>query len=200
MEVKIIAMTQFYLGDLENLCEYAGRVCTNTTDKTGNNTRNFLRTRIGQGHESILEHASVTFEISGISRACLAQLTRYRIASFSVESQRYVKYCNDDFGNDFVFPYSANDEQEQIAAGVYNVAFTAYEALIATGMNPEDARMVLPMAKTTRLVMTMNFRELRHFFKERLDKSAQQEIRALAEKMLKLLLPLAPTVFGQFAS
>ena len=198
MEVKIIAMTQFDFGDLENLCEYAGRVCTNTTDKTGNNTRNFLRTRIGQGHESILEHASVTFEISGISRACLAQLTRYRIASFSVESQRYVKYCDND--NDFVFPYSADYEQESIADKAYTAAFIAYNELVESGMKPEDARMVLPMAKTTRLVMTMNFRELRHFFKERLDKSAQQEIRALAEKMLKLLLPLAPTVFGQFAS
>lgn len=200
MEVKIIAITKFENGNLENLCEYAGRVCTNTTDKTGNNTKNFLRTRIGQGHESILEHASVTFEISGISRACLAQLTRYRIASFSVESQRYVKYCNDDYGNDFVFPYSVNDEQEQIAAGAYNAAFTAYETLIASGMNPEDARMVLPMAKTTRLVMTMNFRELRHFLSQRLDGSAQAEIRMLTGKMRDLLLPIAPTIFGQFAS
>lgn len=94
----------------------------------------------------------------------------------------------------------ANAAKVGIAAGAYNAAFTAYEALIASGMNPEDARMVLPMAKTTRLVMTMNFRELRHFFKERLDKSAQDEIRALAGKMRDLLLPIAPTVFGQFAS
>lgn len=196
MNVRIIAVTMpvvSWIYNQEQLCEYAGRICTHTTGNVRTNTEGFLKARIDQGHESILEHVSITFEIRGISRACLAQLTRYRLASFSVESQRYVKYDN----LDAIFP-PCDCEQSSIIAKAFTEANAAYKDLLITGMKPEDARFVLPMATKTNLVMTANLRELRHIFSQRLDKAAQWEIRELATRMLKLADEYAPTVFEEF--
>ncbi|MCS7285754.1 MAG: FAD-dependent thymidylate synthase [Anaerolineae bacterium] len=193
MRVELIAITRFLKGDgsPEALIEHAGRVCYRS--QSHGDPASFIKARIRDGHESIIEHASATFEISGISRACSHQLVRHRLASYSQESQRYVSMDNPEW----VLPPSiANDEEarkiwEQFAEKVKE----AYRALRARGIAKEDARFVLPNATATRIVVTMNFRELRHFFRVRISPQAQWEIRELAVRMLEIIYPYAPAVF-----
>lgn len=194
MQVELIAITSFLKGDgsPESLIEYAGRVCYRSESR--GDPASFIQARIRDGHESIIEHASATFEIRGISRACSHQLVRHRLASYSQESQRYVSMDNPEW----VLPPSiARDEEalkiwEQFAEKVKE----AYKALRARGIPKEDARFVLPNATSTRIVVTMNFRELRHFFRVRISPQAQWEIRELAVRMLEIIYPRAPAVFG----
>jgi thymidylate synthase (FAD) len=194
MRVEIIGVTQFTKaeGSPEALLEHAGRCCYRSEAK-GEPGR-FLRARVREGHESLIEHASVTFEISGISRACSHQLVRHRIASYSQESQRYV----DMSAPEFVVPPSIANQPEALAVWdefMGQVAET-YRRLRALGVRKEDARFVLPNAAATRIIVTMNFRSLRHFFTVRCDKAAQWEIRDLALEMLRQVYALAPATFG----
>ena len=196
MKVKLIAVTQPLLlngsiSNQEQLIEYAGRKCTNTTEKTGRNTNIFIRTRIRQGHTSILEHVSFTFEIDGISRACLAQLTRHRIASFSVQSMRYVLQ---EYAHDLVTIPNHISDITFYKKTIQN-SFNAYHTLIERGVNKEDARMVLPLATHTNLIMTINARSLLNFFELRCSESAQWEIRKLANKMKRIVKEYLPSVF-----
>lgn len=143
------------------------------------------------GHLSVFEHASVTLRVEGISRACMAQLTRHRMASFCVESQRYNKY--DLNGNDwYVTPPSmreaiVNSDDQSFEESTFESAmrFAAddYRAALECGIKPEDARYLLPEATKTNLVMTCNLRELFHLFDMRRAQSAQWEIRQLADLM-----------------
>lgn len=194
MEVKLIALTQFFGddGSPEALIEYAGRVCYRSGPK--GQRAAFLRARLQEGHESIIEHAAATFEISGISRACSHQLVRHRLASYSQESQRYV----DMSAPAFVLPpdLAANPAAREVWETFAEQVKATYQALRALGLKKEDARFVLPNATATRIVVTMNFRELRHFFRLRITPEAQWEIREMAKRMLALLVPHAPTVFG----
>jgi len=193
MKVELIAMTRYLQGNgtPEELLEHAGRVCYRSESR--GEPGKFLQARIREGHESLIEHASATFEIRGISRACSHQLVRHRIASYSQESQRYVSMDDPEW----VLPPSiAQDESaraiwERFAEQVKET----YRALRERGLRKEDARFVLPNATATRIVVTMNFRELRHFFRVRCDRAAQWEIRALAKEMLKLAYQIAPSVF-----
>lgn len=152
-----------------------------------------VRRVIGYGHESILEHASFTFGIEGISRACSNQLVRYRIASFSQQSQRYVK--SEDF--DFVIPESINTAGYEDSYRIFMTQAAAfYSGMLESGVPPEDARFVLPNAAETKLVMTMNARELRHFFAQRLCSHAQWEIRELATLIRAEVLRKEPVLFA----
>lgn len=196
MDVQLIAITH-YLGagaGPEALIEHAGRVCYRSEGR--GDPAAFIRARLRDGHESIVEHAAATFEISGISRACSHQLVRHRLASFSQESQRYVELSDPEW----VLPPALVENPEALALWKQFSAqvATTYEALRAQGLRKEDARFVLPNATATRLVATMNFRELRHFFRLRLAPAAQWEIRELAERMLALVAPHAPAVFAEF--
>lgn len=135
-------------------------------------------------HLSVAEHANITFRIEGISRACMAQLTRHRHASFCVESQRFCKY--DFIGDDwFVIPPSLGEEGSLINHFFFLMeqCSKAYRHALVDGVKPEDARYLLPEATKTNLEMTCNLRELFHIFDMRLDKAAQWEIRELAAKM-----------------
>jgi len=185
MEVELIRCT----ADPEWLIEFAGRLCYGG-ECTGD--PEFIHRRIDNGHESIIEHAVATFEISGISRCLSHQLVRHRIASFSQESMRYVE----PYFEVIVPPSIADTEgATEIWAAALAMTNHAYDRLREMGIPKEDARFLLPNATATRLVMTMNFRELRHFFKVRLAKQAQWEIRELAGKMLELIKEIAPNVF-----
>lgn len=131
------------------------------------------------GHMSVFEHATATLQIEGISRACLAQLTRHRIASYSVMSQRY---CKVDAGSLwYVTPPSiaGTDAESRFRAQACD-AMWSYQAAIDEGAKPEDARYLLPEATKTSLVMTINARSLQNLFTLRLDAHAQWEIRELA--------------------
>ena len=145
------------------------------------------------GHHSVLEHASFTFGIEGISRACSHQLVRHRIASFSQQSQRYVKMRH----SDFTLPDSIAGNAE--AAQRYNAAVetlqSVYNDLLTAGFPAEDARYVLPNATKTKILMTANARSLLNFFELRLCVRAQWEIRRLASLMLEEARVVAPTLF-----
>ncbi len=194
MEVELIAITRYLKGDgsPEALLEYAGRVCYRSESR--GDPASFLRARIREGHESLIEHASATFEIRGISRACSHQLVRHRLASYSQESQRYVSMDDPEW----VLPPSilADEEARRIWGRFAEAVRETYWALRARGIRKEDARFVLPNATATRLVVTMNFRELRHVFRLRISPEAQWEIREVAVRMLEAVYPYAPAVFG----
>ena len=160
----------------------------------------FIRKLMDMGHESVMEHASFTFGVEGVSRVLLAQLTRHRIASFSVQSQRYVSY---DKGFGYIIPESITalgedairkyHEQMETIEGWYR---DWQNQLGGTGeKSNEDARFVLPNACETRIMVTMNVRELRHFFSLRMCSRAQWEIRRMAEEMFRLCFETAPALF-----
>ena len=194
MKVELIAITRYLRGNgtPEELLEHAGRVCYRSQGQ-GDPGR-FLRARIREGHESLIEHASATFEISGISRACSHQLVRHRLASYSQESQRYVSMDEPEW----VLPPAITSDAEALAIWerFSEQVRAAYRALRERGIRKEDARFVLPNATATRIVVTMNFRELRHMFHVRISPQAQWEIRALCVRMLELVYAVAPNVFG----
>jgi len=169
------------------------------------------------GHESPIEHASFTFGIEGVSRALLAQITRHRMASFSVQSQRYVAEKQFEYVlppeiaavpeayDIFVQAMEENQKRYDQLADILKAKHKA--AMMAEGMDEkaadraaekkaiEDARFVLPNACTTKMIMTMNARSLHNFFRHRCCNRAQWEIRELAEAMLCLCLKVAPHLF-----
>lgn len=156
--------------------------------------KSVLTTIMSSGHFSTLEHASYTFAVDGISRALTHQLVRHRIASFNQQSQRYVKFTD---GLATIKPESimSSPEAEAVFDEAIEVAIAAYEKLLAAGIPAEDARYLLPNAAETKIVITMNVRELLHFFSLRCCNRAQWEIRDMAHRMLELARPTAPFIF-----
>jgi len=196
MEVKLIAITSYLEGEApEELLEHAGRVCYHTSSK--GDPGKFIQARIREGHESIIEHVSATFEISGISRACSHQLVRHRLASYSQESQRYVDMSSPEF----VIPPDivANARAMDIWRGVVDELKAAYGELRKLGIRKEDARFLLPNATATRIVVSANLREWRHIIRLRTGPAAQWEIRELANRVLDILCQVAPSVFQDLA-
>ena len=153
-----------------------------------------LSTILASGHLSTLEHASYTFAVEGVSRALTHQLVRHRLASFNQQSQRYVKFAD---GLDTIKPESIaqNEEASRLFDEMIEKTVEAYQAFLAAGVPAEDARYILPNAAETKIVVTMNIRELLHFFSLRCCNRAQWEIRDLAWKMLELVKPTAPFIF-----
>ena len=183
MKVELIAFTP----NASGVCCDAAAVCT-----ASDNGYRSLQHSLASGHESVLEHAVFTFRIEGISRVTLAQLTRHRLASFSVQSQRYVKM------NDWkaVIPDTITKSRFlQEADEQIRHSMDLYQRMMEAGIPAEDARYVTPQAITTNLIMTMNARELRHFFSLRCCNRAQCEIRQLADEMLRLCWKEAPILF-----
>ena len=175
------------------LC-YSSRDIGELRDDLGESeARELLEKLLSMGHLSALEHAQFTFGIQGISRACSHQLVRHRLASYSQQSQRYVRLKQVQA----VVPPSIAERPG--AAAEFNAKLEELWALYARwvdeGIPAEDARYLLPNACETKLVVTMNARELRHFFRLRLCRRAQWEIRDLALAMLRAAAPLAPTLF-----
>lgn len=177
-----------------------GRLCYSDAgverlyEDMGGKSEAFVEKLLSMGHLSPIEHASFTFGVEGVSRALLAQLTRHRIASFSVQSQRYV--AKDHL--DYVTPPSIKalgPEAEADFAADMAAAYNAYDKWRQRGIPPEDARFVLPNAAETRLLVTMNARELMHFFQLRCCMRAQWEIRRLAWCMLGMARREAPALF-----
>lgn len=163
--------------ELTEKIEIAGRVCYQSEPK--GDPEKFIRMIIKRGHESVLEHGSLTFKLR-TNRAIANEIVRHRLASYSQESTRYVKYDDIEFipGEKLKDP---NLENLLLSAEL------AYKLLLTTDFKPEEARDILPNATATTLVMTMNFRELRHFLKLRLDKAAHPQIRELAGMILDIL-------------
>lgn len=136
-----------------------------------------------RGHMSVFEHASVTFRVDGISRACSHQLVRHRMASFVQVSQRYTKI--DTESDWYVTPPSIKDSNFIVYfRNAVEDAGEAYNDFVNHGIKPEDARYILPEACKTELTVTMNVRELFHFLNLRTDPHAQWEIRDMANELV----------------
>lgn len=155
--------------------------------------RAFLARLRSSGHLSPFEHATFTFAVDGLSRVASHQLVRHRIASFSQQSQRYVTMGEPRA----VMPESvaSNDAARAEFERASAESYAAYERMVGSGVPKEDARFILPHGWETSLVVTMNARELHHFFSIRLCRRAQWEIRALASKMFALSHGAAPELF-----
>ena len=153
-----------------------------------------LSTIMKSGHFSTLEHVSYTFAVDGVSRALTHQLVRHRLASFNQQSQRYVKFTE---GVETVKPdtVSRDEEANRIFDEAINAVLEGYQKLLDAGIPAEDARYLLPNAAETKIVITMNIRELLHFFSLRCCNRAQWEIREMAHRMLALVKPTAPYIF-----
>ncbi len=147
------------------------------------------------GHYSVLEHATFTFAIEGISRVTSHQLVRHRLASFSQQSQRYVKINKEGFP--YIVPKSIAQEEKlnKIFIDAIKKLDRIYHILLDHYIEAEDARYILPQAVTTKIIITANARELLHIFKLRCCNRAQWEIREVAIKMLKEVEDIAPTIF-----
>ena len=197
--------------DPEELIAMAAKLCYSSADiddlREGIESKDqskFLKRLMDMGHASPIEHASYTFAISGVSRSFLAQVTRHRLASFSVQSQRYVGQKREEgefayimppaieaLGEEAVQKYHAQMQQMQ---EWYNEWVTALGD--AGEKSNEDARFVLPNAAETRMLMTMNTRELLHFLGLRSCNRAQWEIREVAWQMLEQLREVSPVIFA----
>ena len=220
MQVKLLA----YTPDPEKTVACAAKLCYAAADietvyegLTEEKTASFLEMLQSIGHESPIEHASFTFGIQGVSRSLLAQITRHRIASFSVQSQRYVK----EDGFQFVVPpeiekipeakeefLRAMEEDQRHYERLTQLLQEKHKAELVAAGEPEksaqrkaekraieDARFVLPNACATKMTMTMNARSLLNFFSIRCCNRAQWEIRQVAEEMLRLVKEVAPHIF-----
>lgn len=214
-----------YTGEPEKIISAAAKLCysssgvedvLNGLDQAG--VQKFLKMLMDLGHESPIEHVSFTFGIEGVSRSLLAQITRHRIASYSVKSQRYVKEGQFEFvtppaiaGDEkalAVYLKSMEDAQKAYNQLADSLTEKYYAEYIEAGLTEkkaknqaekkaiEDARFVLPNACETKMIVTMNARSLMNFFHHRCCSRAQWEIRALANEMLRLVRAAAPTLFA----
>jgi thymidylate synthase (FAD) len=199
MEVKLLAHTP----DPDMVCAAAAFTSWKKkttaelfTDLKREEALDFLKMVMGFGHNSVTEHATFTFSISGVSRALTHQLVRHRIASYTQQSQRYVKFKPEEI--EYVTPpeIEKDDEAKAIYTELMAQLASGYEKLIQKDIAPEDARFVLPNAATTNIVVTMNARELGHFIRLRSCERTQWELREVATEMLKQLKKVAPTLFA----
>lgn len=150
-----------------------------------------IRRTMASGHHSVLEHATFSFSIEGVSRALTHQLVRHRIASYAQQSQRYVNFMNQDpLG--FVIPPNLSDENAQKMEALNREAARIYGELVADGVPPEDARYILPNATYTNIIVTMNFRELLNFSKVRLCFKSQWEIQKMTREIKKEIKKVNP--------
>ena len=179
----------------------AGRVCYHSESKSDDAA--FVRKRIKQGHESVLEHEKISVRII-CDRGVSHELVRHRIASYSQESTRYCNYSKGKFGSELTFirPYwddrSISAKMIRLRACWQEACLNAewsYKKMIDAGCTPEAARAVLPNCLKTEIVMTANLREWRHFFKLRCAPAAHPDMRIIANMLLTAFKDVVPVVF-----
>nr|VFK33524.1 MAG: thymidylate synthase (FAD) [Candidatus Kentron sp. MB]VFK76254.1 MAG: thymidylate synthase (FAD) [Candidatus Kentron sp. MB] len=179
--------------------EAAGRTCYKSEGKATEGTAGtFIGRIISSGHESVIEHEKVTARFI-CDRGVSHELVRHRIASFSQESTRYCNYANDRFGNEItvIEPcyWKDNNEMKERWRHAMENAERHYFELIEHGAKPEEARSVLPNSLKTEIVVTMNLREWRHFFKLRTAKNAHPQMREIAVQALIMFKKAIPIIF-----
>lgn len=194
MIVKLLAYTQ----NADAICAAAGNSCYSERPSyeivEDINSEKVLSRIVGMGHHSVIEHAVFTFSVEGVSRALTHQLVRHRVASYSQQSQRYVSMKVPSF----VTPHTVQDDPEALKVFEDTMAeiWAAYGKLESMGIPAEDARYLLPNGCTTNITITMNARELLHFFSLRCCNRAQWEIREMADRMLELCREVSPVIFS----
>lgn len=182
--------------------ESAGRTCYQSEAK--GNPADFVRMLLKSGHESVLEHVSASVRVV-TDRGVSHEIVRHRIASYSQESTRYCQYGNEIAVIRPPFPAHGNSEfgttpLEQLWMKAMMTAEAVYLGMLEEGTTPQIARSVLPTCLKTELVMTMNLREWRHFFRLRLSPAAHPQMRELAALVLDLLKTRIPVVFEEFGA
>lgn len=203
--------------NIESFIEDAGRTCYKSFDKKEVGTdEKFCNMLLNSGHTSVFEHASASFRII-CSRSVLAEITRHRLASFSVQSQRFVNYAKkgltfikpswiswkeiDEFSSNLFKDYAESERtvSENFIWMLSDVC-NNYHILIEKGWKPEQAREILPNATATEIVITANFREWINILNQRSDANpaAYSEIRVIANQIAKILVGVSPTIFKQF--
>ena len=187
-----------YTQNAEAICAAAGKSCYSERSSMelvdAPNPGKVLGKIVGMGHHSVIEHAVFTFSIEGVSRSLTHQLVRHRVASFSQQSQRYVSMDKPTY----VIPKTveADPELKKEFERTMSEIWASYNRLVEK-IPPEDARYVLPNACTTNITITMNARELIHFFSLRCCNRAQWEIREMADRMLEICREQSPVIFRE---
>ena len=179
--------------------ELAGRVCYKSEAKiTPDSAAGFVRRILKNGHESVLEHEKLSVRII-CDRGVSHEIVRHRVASYSQESTRYCNYSLNKYQNELTFirPFFWNDDSEKfrIWEDAMAMAERSYLELIAKGASPQEARSVLPNSLKTEIVVTMNMREWRHFFRMRADAAAHPQMREIAVPMLEFFQKTIPVIF-----
>ena len=194
MRVKLLAYTQ----NADAICAAAGRSCYSEKSSmelvdSMKDPQKTLGKIVGMGHHSVIEHATFTFSVEGVSRSLTHQLVRHRIASYSQQSQRYVSMDKPTY----VIPKTveADPELKKVYEDTMKDIWESYNKLVEK-IPPEDARYVLPNGCTTNITITMNARELFHFFTLRCCNRAQWEIRDLADEMIRQCKKVSPIIFA----
>lgn len=193
IEPSVELVDNFNYHDICNKIERCGRVCYQSQPK--GDPEQFIRMLIKRGHESVLEHVSLTFHII-CDRAIQNELVRHRLASFSVESTRFVKY--DEMT--FIKPTFKKHSSEIVFQEVIEHIERAYREMLSDGEKPEDARAVLLLCTKSELFMTANIREWRHILKLRTDSKAHPQMRLVAGKILDIFRDKFPVFVEDFMS
>ena len=190
--------------ELLRMVELCGRVCYKSEDKiTPDSAKRFIAGVLKSGHESVLEHGKITVKVI-CDRGVTHEIVRHRLASYSQESTRYCNYNNEKFGGELTFINpcfwaNTNDDHSKVLFSIWATEMQriedAYNEMIQCGATPEEARSILPNSLKTEIVMTMNLREWRHFFKMRLSKRAHPQMREVAELIHKELKERVPLIF-----
>ncbi len=199
IEPSVELVEDFDAAAIMKKIERAGRVCYKSEGNIKDDSaEKFIRGIIKRGHESVIEHATVSFKIV-CDRGVTHELVRHRIASYSQESTRYCDYSAGKFGGDLTFikPCFWQDDDENFLLWKETMAQLEknYLTLRANGAKPEEARSILPNSLKTEIFVTMNLREWRHFLKLRTAKAAHPQMREVALKIYQILVEKLPAVF-----
>ena len=193
--------------DMLRRVERIGRVCYKSEDRIEEGSaEKFIRGIIRRGHESVIEHGSITVKFI-CDRGVTHEIVRHRIASYSQESTRYCNYVKEKFGSQITcidlatgFRYDLDDETDRKKYEVWQKAMEnaerSYFQMIELGATPQEARSVLPNSLKTELVATMNLREWRHFFRLRTDAAAHPQCREVAQMLLERFAKDYPVFFA----
>ena len=200
IEPSVELVDDFNAAEIMKKIERAGRVCYKSEGNIKDDSaEKFIRGIIKRGHESVIEHATISFKII-CDRGVTHELVRHRIgASYSQESTRYCDYSAGKFGGELTFIkpcfWQEGDANFKIWLASMEVAEKTYLALRAGGARPEEARSILPNSLKTEIFVTMNLREWRHFLKLRTAKAAHPQMREVALKIYKILVEKLPAIF-----
>ena len=181
--------------------ERFGRTCYKSEDRISEESaKRFVQNVLKRGHESVIEHEKVTVRVV-CDRGVTHEIVRHRLASYSQESTRYCNYSNAKFGSEltFILPVFWEDEGRKEELGLWKQAMEnaekSYFALLKAGAEPQEARSVLPNSLKTEIVMTMNMREWRHFFRLRTSEASHPQMRQIAQAMLYEFKEKIPVLF-----
>ena len=185
--------------DILKRIEKIGRVCYKSEDKiTDDSARKFVANILKSGHESVIEHEKVSVRIV-CDRGVTHEIVRHRIASYSQESTRYCNYCNEKFGKELTLIKPLFWKEDSMEYNMWldtmQTIENTYNKLIEVGAEPQQARSILPNSLKTEIVVTMNLREWRHFFRLRTSKRAHPQMREVACAILADFRVKIPVIF-----